>query len=127
MTTKIIESEGDAGFSRGEVAIVTRLDNAIRVLEQKQDEFADYLKELKERSDEVDRLKKLLLETMDKNKVTKLENDRLKITAVHPSAKKTINLRELQAKNPRVYQQAFDIAGKETQVSGYVKITVKER
>lgn len=125
MATKIIESEGDVVLSRVDSSLATRLDNAMLALEQKQNEFADYLNELKKRQEDVDELKKRLLSMMDENGVRKLETERLAITAVHPKPTRRIDLKELEARDPRLYKKAFDIAGTETETAGYVKITVK--
>ena len=126
MATKIIESEGDVELPRSDSALITRLDHAMLALDQKQAEFATYLQELKARQEAVDNLKKRLLQAMDENGVKKMENDRLLITAVHPKPTKRINLKELQARDPRLFAKAFEIAGTETETSGYVKITVKQ-
>ena len=119
MTTKIIESVGDdPKLSRRDTALVTKLDRAVAALEQKQNEFAEYLNELKAREEEVKNLKDQLYAAMTLEGVKKLENDRLLLTVVQPSVRKTVDTKKLQAVQPLLYKQVMDVAGKETKYSG---------
>lgn len=126
MTTTILESEGDIELTRSDKMLATRLDTAVQALEAKQEEFALYLQELKAREDEVAELKKKLYQQMTDEGVRKLETNRLLITTVNPKPRHSIDTKKLQAINPTLFAQVDAIAGKDTNVSGYVKITVKE-
>ena len=126
MTTTILESEGDIELTRSDKMLATRLDTAVQALEAKQEEFATYLQELKAREDEVAELKKKLYQQMTDEGVRKLETNRLLITTVNPKPRHSIDTKKLQAINPALFAQVDAIAGKDTNVSGYVKITVKE-
>lgn len=125
MATKIIESEGDAEFSPSQSALATRLDNAMLALEQKEEEFASYLREIKDREAEIKQLREKLLEAMDEQGVKKLETKRLVISAVHPKPSQRIDTALLRTINPMLFKQAFEVAGKQVENGGYVKITVK--
>ena len=123
-----IESVGDndVEISRSDSMLVTRLDTAVKALEEKEVEFAAYLKELKAHEENVAKLKAQLLERMDNEGVKKLESERLIFTAVHPKPRHSIDTKKLQAINPKLYEKVDAIAGKDTETSGYVKITLKE-
>lgn len=126
MATKIIESTGDGEFSPSQSALVTKLDHAMLALEQKQEEFANCITELRTREDEVKKLREKLLEVMDEQGVKKLENARLVISAVHPKPSQKIDVPLLRTVNPMLFAQAFEVAGKTVENKGYVKITVKK-
>ena len=127
MTTKIVESVGDGEFSPSQSALVTRLDHAMLALEQKQEEFANYLTELKTREEEIAKLREKLLTEMDNAGVKKLENARLVISAIHPKASQKIDTALLRTLSPVLFEQAFKVAGKTVENKGYVKITVKKK
>lgn len=124
-----IESVGDEDveLSRSDSMLVTRLDTAVKTLEEKEAEFAAYLRELKTHEENVAKLKAQLLERMDEEGVKKLESERLIFTAVHPKPRHTIDTKKLAAINPKLYEKVDAIAGKDSQTSGYVKITLKEK
>lgn len=126
MATKIIESEGDAEFSPSQSALATRLDNAVLALEQKEEEFASYLQEIKDREAEIKKLREKLLAVMDEQGVKKIETKHLVLSAVHPAPSQKIDAKLLKAVNPTLFQEVFSIAGKETASSGYVRISVRK-
>lgn len=127
MAIKIVESQGDAGLNNGQLAVVGRLDNAVKLLEEKETEFAKYLDELKARQEEVDNLKKSLYNMMTESKVDKLESEHLLITAVNPKPRHTIDTKKLAAVNPALFAEIDSQYGKDTPVSGYVKLTPRSK
>lgn len=126
MAIEIIESQGDDVLNRGQLSVVGRLDNAVQLLAQKEAEFAVYLDELKSREEEIANLKKNLFATMTEKGVKKLESEHLIITVVQPKPRHSIDMKKLSAVNPALYAEVDEIAGKDTEVSGYVKLTTKD-
>lgn len=122
----IVESQGDGEMNNGQLALVGRLDNAVRELGQKEAEFAAYLDELNERREQIQNLKSQLYDHMSKTGVKKLESQHLVITAVAPTTRHSIDTKAFAAQRPELFAQIDAQFGKNTDVDGYVKIKVRE-
>ena len=128
----VVESEGDLFLSdvtlnAGQRAICGRCQNAQLALAQKEEELASFLDQIKSAQEEVDKWKKKVYEVMDQTGAKKIESNLLVITKVDPSKRIGIDAKKLEALNPKLYQKAFELAPKITEVSGYAKIKVKNK
>lgn len=128
MTTKIVESLGDnAELDMSEKLMVAKIDSEMLALEQRQEEFAAYLQELKEREEKIKELKDKLYEKMTENGIKKLENDRLMITIRSSYKRHSIDTAKMKAMNPALFEEIDRTYGKDTDVKGCAIITVKEK
>lgn len=127
MTPEVIESTGDSTLNNNQLTVVTQLDDAVQLLAQKEEEFAEYLNELDRRKKEIDTLKGSLYEMMTNEEVKKVESEHLIITLVRPTTRHTYDMKKLEAINPALYSQVDTLVGKDSDVKGYVKLTPRTR
>lgn len=128
---EVVESLGDnissdVELDRKQLMLVGKLQKATLALEQKQEEFAQYLDELKKREDEIKNLKEAMYDLMTEEGAKKIESDFLIFTVVQPNPRFSIDHKKLEAVNPALFAQVKELAGKESSVKGYVKITPKK-
>ena len=120
-------SEGDGELNRSGTLLVARLDKAVASLEEKQAKFAAYLQEIKQKEEEIADLRARLYEAMEEQGVKKLENDHIIVTAIWPTKKHTFDMKKLSATDPVLYKQVDELVGKDTEVRGYAKISLKKQ
>lgn len=98
-------------------------DNEITTLEQAELIIKQYdmlLEKAKAKSEE---LKKMLIEKMKENGITKFENDNITITYVAPYEKQGIDSKKLKEEEPKIYEKYL----KSSKVKESIKITLKEK
>jgi len=81
-----------------------------------------FVKELETLREQDDKLRAAVKDAMEKNGVTKFENDVLKITYVAPSTRNTIDVAMLKAEEPDIAAKYM----KQSTIKSSIRIKVKE-
>lgn len=68
------------------------------------------------------KMKLAIKEAMEKNVITKFENDVIKITYIAPTVRNGVDVTRLKTEEPEIYHQFL----KQTPVNSSIRITIKE-
>ena len=87
------------------------------------------LQQLVQQKKEIDKLekdiKKELEEAMDKHNIKSIDNEYLKVTRVEASETTSINLKEMQKKEPKLYGELIEDYPQVRKRKAYIRFTVK--
>lgn len=83
--------------------------------------IAQFEKNIKELKAKEDKLKKSILEAMEKSNVVKVDTDMLAITYIAPTDRETLDSKSLRADNPTLYDEYI----KMTPVKSSIRIKLK--
>lgn len=130
MKYQVVESIGDS--LAGDVALTAdqrKIAGQVQALqlayEEKQEQFADAIRQLKQAEDRLKKVKESLYEAMGEAGVKKIESDILRFTYIAPTEVKTVDTKAIQARNPQLWQLIENEYLKTSERRGYVKITDK--
>lgn len=105
------------------------MSNDIQVFESKymmvMANIASLEKQVKKLQDRQKSLKEELEKAMDEYNIQSIDNEYVKITRIEASETVSIDLKELQKKEPELYDELLKDYPKVTKRKAYVRITVK--
>ena len=117
---------GDIVLSADQRKLVGKVQNLQLALEQKQEQFADAIKEIKRAEEELGKAKETLYKAMSEAGVKTIESDILKITVALPTQQKRVDSQAIKARDPQLWIDLEDKGFiKTSNVKGYVRITDK--